>query len=163
AEDADMQKALEESLKSMYDVPRGPLPPLVIRKPKSGKHQPLLEVPGKGKAKVTKEPFSHDLLSLQKPKKKSHVYQYIFQRPTSTHTGSSGQDEPSYTKLGQSKSEGQAGPDLGAQAEGQVGLDLSDQDEGQAGSNPNEQSEGQAGPDPGNTGADVQSLPVGRW
>nr|GFB72591.1 hypothetical protein [Tanacetum cinerariifolium] len=136
----------------------------------------LLEVPGKGKAKVTKEQFSHDLLSLQKPKKKSHVYQYIFQRRTSTHTGSSGQDEPSYTKLGQSESEkesekvvpgadeggqgeGQAGPDLGAQAEGQVGLDPSDQDEGQAGSNPNEQSEGQAGPDPGNTRADVQSLP----
>nr|GEZ13461.1 monodehydroascorbate reductase [Tanacetum cinerariifolium] len=52
AKDADMQKALEESLKSMYDVPRGPLPPVVIREPKLGKYQPLLEVPGKGKAKA---------------------------------------------------------------------------------------------------------------
>nr|GEU97076.1 retrovirus-related Pol polyprotein from transposon TNT 1-94 [Tanacetum cinerariifolium] len=32
-EEADVQKALEESLKSMYDVPRGPLPPVVIREP----------------------------------------------------------------------------------------------------------------------------------
>nr|GEV82610.1 transposase, MuDR, MULE transposase domain protein [Tanacetum cinerariifolium] len=53
AEDADMQKALEESLKSMYDVPRGPLPPVVIREPESGKYQSLPEVPGKGKAKLS--------------------------------------------------------------------------------------------------------------
>nr|GEW97543.1 Gag-Pol polyprotein [Tanacetum cinerariifolium] len=51
-EEADMQRALEESLKSMYDVPRGPLPPVVIREPKSGKYQPLPEVPGKGKEKL---------------------------------------------------------------------------------------------------------------
>nr|GEW47906.1 uncharacterized mitochondrial protein AtMg00810-like [Tanacetum cinerariifolium] len=55
AEEADMQRALEESLKSMHDVPRGPLPPVVIREPEPGKYQPLLEVPGKGKAKVTEE------------------------------------------------------------------------------------------------------------
>nr|GEU62421.1 copia protein [Tanacetum cinerariifolium] len=51
AEDVDLQKALEESMKSMYAVPRGPLPPVVIREPESGKYQPLLKVPGKGKAK----------------------------------------------------------------------------------------------------------------
>nr|GFA32265.1 hypothetical protein [Tanacetum cinerariifolium] len=56
AEDADLQKVLEEIMKSMYDVPRGPLPPVVIREPKSGKYQPLLEVPGKGKAKASPEP-----------------------------------------------------------------------------------------------------------
>nr|GEU39204.1 reverse transcriptase domain-containing protein [Tanacetum cinerariifolium] len=55
AEDADMKKALKESLKSMYDVPRGPLPPVVIREPESGKYQPLLEVLGKGKAKSDSE------------------------------------------------------------------------------------------------------------
>nr|GEY90966.1 histone deacetylase 14 [Tanacetum cinerariifolium] len=55
AEDADIQKALEESLKIMYDVPRGPLPPVVIRKPESRKYQPLPEVPRKGKAKSDSE------------------------------------------------------------------------------------------------------------
>nr|GEU88429.1 hypothetical protein [Tanacetum cinerariifolium] len=56
AKDADLQKALEESIKTMYDVPRGPLPPVVIREPESGKYQPLLEVPGKGKAKAGPDP-----------------------------------------------------------------------------------------------------------
>nr|GFB88651.1 hypothetical protein [Tanacetum cinerariifolium] len=32
-EEAGVQRALEESMKSMYDVPRGPLPPVVIREP----------------------------------------------------------------------------------------------------------------------------------
>nr|GEX32586.1 retrovirus-related Pol polyprotein from transposon TNT 1-94 [Tanacetum cinerariifolium] len=32
-EEADVQRALEESLKSMYHVPQGPLPPVVIREP----------------------------------------------------------------------------------------------------------------------------------
>nr|GEX91696.1 E-beta-farnesene synthase [Tanacetum cinerariifolium] len=111
---ADMQRAFEESLKSMYDVPRGSLPPVVIREPEFGKYQLLLEVLRKGKAK----------------------------RPTSTPTGSSGHDESSclYAELGISDSkeesqkimpgadaggqgEDQAGPDPGAQAEGQAGLD----------------------------------------
>nr|GEV00776.1 reverse transcriptase domain-containing protein [Tanacetum cinerariifolium] len=43
------KRELEESLKSIYDVPRGPLPPVVIREPESRKHQPLPEVPGKSK------------------------------------------------------------------------------------------------------------------
>nr|GEU77640.1 putative ribonuclease H-like domain-containing protein [Tanacetum cinerariifolium] len=177
AEDADLQKALEESMKSMYATPRGPLPPVVIREPESGKYQPLLEVPGKGKAKVTEEQVAHDLLSLQKPKKKSPVDQYIFQRRTSIPTRSSRHDKPSYAELGQSESkeskkvvpgadeggqgegESQAGPDPGAQAEGQTGSDAGAQDEGQAGSNPNENSKGQAGPDPGNVRAEVQSIP----
>nr|GEW61394.1 retrovirus-related Pol polyprotein from transposon TNT 1-94 [Tanacetum cinerariifolium] len=54
-EEADMQRALEESLKSIYDVPRGPLPSVVIWEPESEKYQPLPEVQGKGKEKVTKE------------------------------------------------------------------------------------------------------------
>nr|GEZ34217.1 monodehydroascorbate reductase [Tanacetum cinerariifolium] len=48
-------RALEESLKSMYDVPQGSLPPVVIREPESGKYQPLLEVPRKGKEKEESE------------------------------------------------------------------------------------------------------------
>nr|GEW58508.1 retrovirus-related Pol polyprotein from transposon TNT 1-94 [Tanacetum cinerariifolium] len=50
-EEADVQRALEEILKSVYDAPRGPLPPVVIREPESGKYQPLPEVQGKGKEK----------------------------------------------------------------------------------------------------------------
>nr|GEY36151.1 reverse transcriptase domain-containing protein [Tanacetum cinerariifolium] len=140
AEDADMQKALDESLKSVFDVPRGPLPPVIIREPESGKYQPLPEVPGKGKAKVTEEQVTHDLLSLQKPKKKSPVDQYIFQRRTSTPTGSSGHDETSYAELGQFDNEEESekvmhGADVGGQGEGQAGLD------------PGAQAEGQTGPD----------------
>nr|GEX16433.1 hypothetical protein [Tanacetum cinerariifolium] len=44
AEDADLQKALEESLKTMYAAaPRGLLPPVVIREHESGKYQPIPE------------------------------------------------------------------------------------------------------------------------
>nr|GEZ12844.1 monodehydroascorbate reductase [Tanacetum cinerariifolium] len=172
-----LKSALEESMKTMYAAaPRGPLPPVVIRKPESGKYQPLLEVPGKGKAKVTKEQVSHDLQSLQKPKKKSPADQYIFQRRIFEPTKSSGHDESPYALLGQSDSKGasekvvlganeggqdkgQARPDPGAQAEGQTGSDAGAQDEGQARSNPDENSKGQAGPDPGNTGADELSMP----
>nr|GEW91161.1 ribonuclease H-like domain-containing protein [Tanacetum cinerariifolium] len=136
-EDADIQRTLEESLKSMYDVPRSLLPPVVIREPESGKYQSLLEVPGKGKEKVIKEQVARDLLTLQTPKKKSPADQYIFQRRTSTPTGSSGHDESSSLY---------ARPDPGGQ------------DEGHVGSNPDEQAEGQAGPDPGNAEAS-QPLP----
>nr|GFC46309.1 hypothetical protein [Tanacetum cinerariifolium] len=61
-EEADVQRALKESLKSIYNAPRGSLLPVVIREPESEKYQPLLEVQGKGKEKVTKEQFSRDLL-----------------------------------------------------------------------------------------------------
>nr|GEU79056.1 hypothetical protein [Tanacetum cinerariifolium] len=176
-EDADYQKAVEESMKDAYALPKGALPPVVIMEPESGKYQPLPEVPGKGKAKVTKEQVAHDLLSLQKHKKTSPTDQYIFQRRVSEPTASSFHDEFLYEVLGQSDSEeesekimlgvekggqdeGQAGPDpdaqaedqtgsnAGAQAEGQAGSNPDETSEGQAGSNPNETSEGQAGPDP---------------
>nr|GEY18614.1 hypothetical protein [Tanacetum cinerariifolium] len=169
AEDADFQKALEESMKTMYAAPRGLLLPVVIREPESRKYQPLPEVPEKGKAKVTEELVTHDLLSLQKPKRKSPADQYIFQRRVSEPIGSSGHDESPYAVLGQSDSEeelekggqdeGQAGPNPGAQDEGQTRSDTGAQDEGQAGSNPDENSKGQAGLDPGNAGDDVQSIP----
>nr|GEW19449.1 hypothetical protein [Tanacetum cinerariifolium] len=64
-EEADVQRALKESLKGIYDGPRGLLPPVVIREPESGKYQPL-------------------------PEKKSPVDQFILQRRTSTPIGSSG-------------------------------------------------------------------------
>nr|GEZ00432.1 hypothetical protein [Tanacetum cinerariifolium] len=101
-EEADVQRALEESLKSVYDAPRGPFPPVVIREPDSEKYQSLPEVQGKGKEKVSDEQVALDLLTLQTPKKKSPTDQYIFQRRTSTPTESSGHDESSslYAKLG---------------------------------------------------------------
>nr|GEZ73042.1 histone deacetylase 14 [Tanacetum cinerariifolium] len=158
-EDVDYQKALEESMKDAYALPKGPLPPVVIREPKSRKYQPLPEVPGKGKAKATEEQVAHDLLSLQKHKKTSPADQYIFQRRVFEPTGSSGYDESLYALLGQSdneeeskkvvlgaekggQDEGQAGPDPDAQAEDQTGSDDGAQAEGQAGSNPDETSKG---------------------
>nr|GEW78754.1 uncharacterized mitochondrial protein AtMg00810-like [Tanacetum cinerariifolium] len=145
AEDANFQKALEESMKTAYALPRGPLPPVVIREPESGKYQPLPEAPGKGKAKVTKEQVAHDLLSLQKPKKKSPVDQYIFLRRVSEPTGSFRHDESPYVMLGQSYSKEESEKVMLGTDEGGQG-------------------KGQAGPDPGwtrpcNAGADVHSIP----
>nr|GFC37258.1 hypothetical protein [Tanacetum cinerariifolium] len=145
----------KESMKDTYALPKGPLPPVVIREPESEKYQPLPEVPGKGKAKVTEEQVAHDLLSLQKHKKTSPTDQYIFQRRVSEPIGSSGHDESPYALLGQSdkeeesekvvlgaeeggQDEGQAGPDPDVQAEDHTGSDAGAQAEGQAGSNPDE-------------------------
>nr|GEW90246.1 retrovirus-related Pol polyprotein from transposon TNT 1-94 [Tanacetum cinerariifolium] len=153
-------RALEESLKSMYDVPRGSLPLVVIREPESEKYQPLPEVSGKGKEKVIKEQVARDLLTLQTHKKKSLADRYIFQRRTSTLTRSSGHDESSslYAEFGltDSKEESEEdvlGADAGGQGKCQAGPDPGAQDEGQARSNPDEQAKGQARPDPGNTDA----------
>nr|GEU72121.1 monodehydroascorbate reductase [Tanacetum cinerariifolium] len=113
-EEADVQRAFEESLKSIYDVPWGPLPLVVIREPESGKYQPLPEVQGKGKEKVTEEHVTRDLLTLQTPKKKSPTDQYIFQRRTSTPIGSSGHDESSslYAEFGLMDSEVESDKDV---------------------------------------------------
>nr|GEY15305.1 putative reverse transcriptase domain-containing protein [Tanacetum cinerariifolium] len=99
-------RALEESLKSVYDAPRGTLAPMVIREPESEKYQPLLE-------------------------KKSPAEQFIFQRHTSTPTESSGHDESSslYAKLGLTDSEVKSDQDVS-------GIDVGVQDEGQFGPNP---------------------------
>ncbi|GJZ67486.1 monodehydroascorbate reductase [Tanacetum coccineum] len=43
-EEADMQKAMEESLKDAYPARQGLLPPVVFREPEPGKFQPLSEV-----------------------------------------------------------------------------------------------------------------------
>nr|GEZ78643.1 hypothetical protein [Tanacetum cinerariifolium] len=62
-EEADMQRAAEESLKSVHDAHRGPLPSVVFREPDSRKFQPLLEVHGKRKEKrrtpAPTEPSGH--------------------------------------------------------------------------------------------------------
>ncbi|GJS74348.1 hypothetical protein Tco_0707189 [Tanacetum coccineum] len=143
-EEADTQRAIEESLKEVHGAHRGPLPPVVFREPDSGKFQPLLEVQGKGKEKVGVEQAAQVLLNLQTPKKKSPADQYIFQRRTSTQTEPSGHDESSslYAELGLTDSETESDEEVlpviqsGAQDEGQAGPNPGIQDEGQAGSNP---------------------------
>nr|GEU29606.1 hypothetical protein [Tanacetum cinerariifolium] len=122
AEDANLQKALEESMKIIYSVSRGLLPPVV----------------------------AHELLSLQKAKKKSLIDQYIFQRCTFTTTGSSRHTEPIYAKL--ERSEREKTEKVVPQTD-EVG-----KGKNQAGSNTDETSEGQARPDPSYAGGEVQSI-----
>nr|GFA08330.1 hypothetical protein [Tanacetum cinerariifolium] len=150
-EEADIQRAVEESLNSVHDIPRGPLLPVVIREPDSGKFQPLPEVQGKGKKKVSDEQVALDLLTLQTPKKKSLDEQYIFQRHTRAPTKPSGPAESSsiYAALGltdsalesdkevshvvkvEAQDEGHAGPNPGVPTEGHAGSDLGDDAEPQ--------------------------------
>nr|GEX78627.1 E-beta-farnesene synthase [Tanacetum cinerariifolium] len=88
------------------------------------------EVPRKGKENVIEEQVARDLLNLQTPKKKSPTDRYIFQRHTSTPTGSSGHDESSslYVEIGltdikEESKEDVPGADAGGQGEGKAGPD----------------------------------------
>ncbi|GKD29119.1 retrovirus-related pol polyprotein from transposon TNT 1-94 [Tanacetum coccineum] len=72
-EEADLQQALELSLKEQAEQTQGPAHPVVLRESDSGKYQPLPEVQGKGEEKVVDEQAAHDLLTLQTPTKKSLV------------------------------------------------------------------------------------------
>nr|GEW01821.1 reverse transcriptase domain-containing protein [Tanacetum cinerariifolium] len=129
-EEADMQRAVEESLKSVHDAHQGPLLPVVFREPDSGKFQPLLET----------------------PKKVSPAEQYIFQRRTPTPTKPSSHDEsPSiYAGLGLTDS------DTESDEEVPPVVKIGAQDEGQAGPNPGEQIKGQAR---SNLGDDAEPQP----
>nr|GEY87357.1 ribonuclease H-like domain-containing protein [Tanacetum cinerariifolium] len=122
-EEADIQRAVEENLKSVYDAPRGTLPPVVIREPDSRKFQPLPEVQGKGKEKVSDEQVAHDLLTLQTPKKVSPTEQYIFQRQ-------SDEEVPHVVEV-KAQDEGQAGSNSGVTTEGWAGSDPDDDAEPQ--------------------------------
>ncbi|GKD14568.1 hypothetical protein Tco_1198975 [Tanacetum coccineum] len=143
-EEADLKKAVEESLKDVHTAHQGPLLSVVIREPESGKFQPLLKVHGKGKEKVGEEQAAQVLLNLQTPKKKRPADQYIFQRHSSAPTEPSGHDESYslYAELGLIDSETESYKEV-------LGIDVGDQDEGQAGPNPGIQDEGQAGSNPG--------------
>ncbi|GKA31460.1 E-beta-farnesene synthase, partial [Tanacetum coccineum] len=131
-EEADTQRAIEESLKEAQGAHRGPLPPVVFREPDTGKIQPLPEVEGKGKEKVGEEQAAQVLLNLQTPKKKNPAEQFIFQRRTPAITEPSGLVESSslYAKLGLTDSgtdsDEEVSPDMNAQG----------QEEGQGGTNP---------------------------
>ncbi|GKD08534.1 reverse transcriptase domain-containing protein, partial [Tanacetum coccineum] len=72
-EEADLQRALELSLKEQAERTQEPAHLVVLREPDSGKYQPLPEVQGKGKEKVVDEQAAYDLLTLQTPTKKSSL------------------------------------------------------------------------------------------
>ncbi|GKD66269.1 hypothetical protein Tco_1308377 [Tanacetum coccineum] len=116
-EEADTQKAIEESLKEVHAPHRGPLPPVVIREPESRKFQPLPKT----------------------PKKKSPAEQYIFQRRTPASTEPSGHEEASslYAELGLTDSETDSDDDVSPKINPEA------QDEGQAGPNPGDDAEPQ--------------------
>nr|GEV59296.1 hypothetical protein [Tanacetum cinerariifolium] len=113
--DTNLQKALEESMKSMYVAPRGPLPPVVIRELKSGKYQPLPEVLGKGKAKSDSDEESEKVV---------------------LGADERGQDEGQARPDPGAQAEGQMGSDAGAQDEGQAGSNPDENSEGEAGPDP---------------------------
>ncbi|GJZ55554.1 reverse transcriptase domain-containing protein [Tanacetum coccineum] len=147
-EEADLQRALELSLKEQAEQTQGPARPMVLREPDSGKYQPLLEVQGKGKEKVVDEQAAHDLLTLQTLTNKSPVDQFIFQRCPPMPTGHA--DSPSLdTEIALTDSETESDEEVPV-------INTGDQDEGQAGPNPGIQDEGQAG---SNTGDVAESQP----
>nr|GEV64794.1 hypothetical protein [Tanacetum cinerariifolium] len=99
--DADMQRALEEIMKSMYDVPRGPLPPVVIREPEPDQY------------------IFHRHTSIPTGSSKHDESSSLY-----AELGLSNNEEESQeVVLGADaggQGEGQARPDPGAQAEGQA-------------------------------------------
>nr|GEY24543.1 copia protein [Tanacetum cinerariifolium] len=134
----------------------GPARPMVIRETDSRRIQPLPKVQGKRKEKVIDEQAAHDLLTLQTPKNKSPIDQFIFQRRTLVLAEASGLAEsPSLdTELALTDSETKSNdvvPKINTrdQDEVQAGPNPSIQDEGQAGPNPGEPDEGHAGLNPG--------------
>nr|GEU44164.1 RNA-directed DNA polymerase, eukaryota, reverse transcriptase zinc-binding domain protein [Tanacetum cinerariifolium] len=141
-EDVDYQKAMKESMKDSYALPKGPLPPVVIREPESRKYQPLPEVPRKGKAKVAEEQSDNEDES----------------KKVMLGAEKGGQDEDQAGPDPDAQAKDQTGSDAGAQADGQAGSNPDETFEGQAGSNPNETSKGQARPDSGGAEAKVQSI-----
>ncbi|GKG29753.1 retrovirus-related pol polyprotein from transposon TNT 1-94, partial [Tanacetum coccineum] len=132
-EEADLQRALELSLKEQAERTQGPAHPMVQ---------------GKGKEKVVDEQAAHDLLTLQTLKKKSHADQFIFQRSTPMPTEPYGHAEsPSLdAELALTNSETESdkevppmNPKKDASYRELTEINTGDQDEGQVGPNPNKQ------------------------
>nr|GEY83887.1 monodehydroascorbate reductase [Tanacetum cinerariifolium] len=165
-EDVEYQKVLEESMKDAYALPRGTLPPVVIKEPESGKYQPLPEVPGNGKANVTKEQLDSEEESKKVVLGAEEGGQDEgqagpdpdAQAEDSTGSDAGAQAEEQTGSDAGAQAEDQTGSDAGAQAEGRAGSNPDETYEGQAGSNPDETSEGQAGPDLGDSKAKIQSI-----
>nr|GEV52709.1 retrovirus-related Pol polyprotein from transposon TNT 1-94 [Tanacetum cinerariifolium] len=142
-EEENLQWELELSLKEQAERTQGTARPEVIRKPDSRRFQPLLEVQGKRKEKVVEEQAAHDLLTLQTPKNKSPLDQFIFQRytPMPAEAARPAESPSLDAKLALTNSETESDDELPK-------INTGDQDKGQAGPNPSIQDEGQAGPNP---------------
>nr|GEW10695.1 hypothetical protein [Tanacetum cinerariifolium] len=114
-EEANLQQALELSLKEQAKRTQGPARPMVIRKPKSGRIQPLPDVQGKGKKKrrtyMLTEAFGH----AESPSLDPELHL----------TDSKIESDNVASKI-----------DAGDQDEGQAGPNPGVQDEGRAGPNP---------------------------
>ncbi|GKF67869.1 retrovirus-related pol polyprotein from transposon TNT 1-94, partial [Tanacetum coccineum] len=115
-EEANLQRALELSLKEQGERTQGAARPVVIREPDSGRIQPLLET----------------------PKPKNPADQFIFQRRPPMLTGPSKHvDSPSLdVKLALTDSEMESEEEVPV-------IKAGDQDEGHARPNPSEQDKGQ--------------------
>ncbi|GJS73913.1 copia protein [Tanacetum coccineum] len=102
------------------------------REPELGKFQPLPEVHGKGKEKVSEEQAAQVLLNLQTPKKKNPAEQFIFQRRTPATAEPSGLVETSslYAELGLTVSETDSDEEVSPKTNAEA------QEEGQGGTNP---------------------------
>ncbi|GJY73233.1 monodehydroascorbate reductase [Tanacetum coccineum] len=137
-EEANLQRALELSLKDQGERTQGPARPVVFKEPDSGRFQPLPKVQGKGKEKVIEEQAAHDLLTLQTLKRKSPAEQFIFQRRTPMPTEPSGiADSPSLdADLAPTNSETESNEEVPR-------INVGDQDEGQAGPNPGDAAKSQ--------------------
>nr|GEX01032.1 hypothetical protein [Tanacetum cinerariifolium] len=117
-EDADIQRAVEESLKSVYDVPRGLIPPTTSKK-KSHVDQFIYQ----RRTSTPTESSGHD--------ESSSLYAELGLIDSEVE---SNEDVPKI--------------DAGFPDEGQARPNPGEQDEGHSGPNPSEQDEGQVGPNP---------------
>nr|GEV33982.1 hypothetical protein [Tanacetum cinerariifolium] len=114
-EEADMQRAVEEILKSVHDAHRGPLSPMVIREPDSRKFQPLPE----RRTPASTKPLGY----VESP--------LIYVELGLTDSDSEFDEEvPFVVKVG-AQDEGQAGPNPGVLTEGQAGSNPGDDAEPQ--------------------------------
>nr|GEU75940.1 E-beta-farnesene synthase [Tanacetum cinerariifolium] len=125
-EETDIQRAVEESLKTFHNAPRGLLPSMVIREPDSGKFQLLSEVQGKGKEKrrtpASIEPSGHVESSL--------IYAVLGLTDSASEFD---KEVPPVVEV-ETQYEGQDGPNPGVLTEGHAGPNPSVLTEGQAGS-----------------------------
>nr|GEU62597.1 reverse transcriptase domain-containing protein [Tanacetum cinerariifolium] len=117
-EEDDIHRAVEESLKSVHDAPRGPLPPMVIRELDSGKFQPVPEVCRKGKEKrrtpASTEPSGHA--------KSPSIYASL----GLTESDSESDEEVPLVVKVEAQDEGQAGANPGVVTKGQARSDPGD-------------------------------------
>ncbi|GJZ22281.1 retrovirus-related pol polyprotein from transposon TNT 1-94 [Tanacetum coccineum] len=138
-EEANLQRALELSLKEQGERTQGLARPMVIREPDSRRIQPLTEVQGKGKEKrrtpMLTEPSEH----ADSPSLDAEL--------ALTDSETESEEEVLVIKA-RDQDEGQAGPNPGKQ------------DEGQAGSNPGDATKSQPQPSHVNLLAPLEPCPL---